>query len=307
MDKRYYTLSDYFKKKYNKKIYKVSIDAGFSCPGRCTYCSSWGSLAPYQRNLRVLFFNDISKRKEYLKKQIQKGVDYYSQKGIDTLFLYFQAFSNTFDKPEILYEIYSYSLSLFDFKGFIVGTRPDLINNDVIQVLNKFKNKYEIWVELGLQSTFNKTLKIIKRGHTYEKFVESVYFLKDNGFYVGTHLIEGLPFETKKQMIESVIKISKLPIDGIKFHYLYIMKNTEILKLYEKGGVKLFNEYEYVSHLCDLISYLRDDIVIFRLFSDPEPDTIAPIFKNKKSTLLNLLNKQLMQNDLYQGKYCKKI
>lgn len=305
MNNRFYSLSDYFKKKYKKKIYKISIDAGFNCPGKCIYCSSWGSLAPYQRKLRVLFFKNLSDRKEYIKKQIQKGIDFYKKRGINTLFLYFQAFSNTFGPPELLKEIYSYSLSFYDFKGFIIGTRPDLINDEVVKVLNIFNEKYEIWVELGLQSTFDETLKIIKRNHTFKDFINSVYLLKKSGYYVGTHLIEGLPYENKSQMIESVKRISNLPVDGVKFHYLYIMKNTDILKLYEKGEIKIFDEFEYIEHLANLISYLRKDIVIFRLFSDPEPGTIAPIFKNKKSTLLNLLNKIMEEKKLFQGKHFK--
>ncbi len=301
---RYLSFSQYFKSQNLGKVYKISIDAGFKCPGRCAYCSEWGSLASYQRENILKNNNSIEARKVSIKNQINKSINFFIKKRkVDNLYLYLQANSNTFGTVEELREIYYYALNCYDFKGIIIGTRPDLIDDSKIKLLKELNEKYDLWIELGLQSANNKTLKIINRNHTYEQFEQTVIKLSQNNIKVGTHIIVGLPGENLSDNINTIKKVSTLPIKSIKFHYLYVLKNTPLLSLYEKGYFKPVSSKYYLNTIIELIKYLRKDIAIFRLFSDPEPDSIAPFFKLKKIEMINLFQRELKNQDIYQG--CK--
>lgn len=334
MKKRYYTFSNYLKEKYNSKVYKISIDGGFSCPGICSYCSSNGSLAPYARknieyfenitnnnyinnnnyNLKNQNFNkqrfkSIDERKNYIKKQIESSLEYYKNKNIQNLYIYFQAFSNLYDTEENIYEIYKYTLSLYNFKGLIIGTRPDTVNeNKIIILKNIFKElnieNIDFWIEIGLQTSNDNTLKIINRNHKSKDFEDCIKTIrKFDNVKIGTHIILGLPFETKEDNINTIKFLNKNNIDGIKFHYLYIIENTQIYYYYLEKKFKILSFEEYIDYLSTCIGYLNKNIVIFRLFSDPEPGEYLPKYGIPKNKAIQILDEYLGKNDIFQGKF----
>ncbi|MCX8058554.1 MAG: TIGR01212 family radical SAM protein [Spirochaetes bacterium] len=315
MKKRYYCLSDYFKNKYNKKVYKISIDGGFSCPGRCAYCSSNGSLAPYNRFFQkkidknlITRFISIEERKKYIENQIIKSLDYFKKKNISDLYIYFQAFSNLFDTNENIYEIYNFTLSLYNFRGLIIGTRPDTINEEKLEILeniiNKNNREIDLWIEIGLQTSNDKTLKLINRNSKAKDFENAVNIIKKfKNINIGTHVILGLPYETKEDFINTIKFVNKNQINGIKFHYLYILKDTPIYYFYLKNKFNMLNFDEYIESLALCLGYLDKNTIIFRLFSDPEPGEYLPKYNIPKSKAIKTLDEYLDKHDIFQGKF----
>lgn len=317
----YFSASNYFKEKYNKKFKRVPIDAGFSCPGRCIYCSSGGSLAynssivvksyleKTNKNIETRFDQRFSIEERFIliKNQIEeffsKNIDLKEKKRRDILlYLYFQAFSNTFDNLKNLKIIYDYSLSLAEFDGFFIGTRADCIDKEKAELISSYSAEYDVWVELGLQSSNEKTLRYINRKHDIFDYEKAVKLLKSYNIKIISHIIIGLDDENLNDLVETVKFINNLGVDGVKFHNLYILPNTEILKYYEKGIQKVLTEEEYIYYLSMAIQYLKKDIIIFRLFSDPEKGYIAPKWSKSKIQLINQFEKYCKENDIYQGK-----
>ncbi|MFN3410548.1 MAG: TIGR01212 family radical SAM protein [Exilispira sp.] len=312
----YFSASSYFKEKYGKKFKRLPIDAGFSCPGRCIYCSSTGSLAYNSSAIlksnfsredkslakRYLYRFTIEQRMELIKNQIEK---LYKRDGKTLLYLYFQSFSNTFDSIKNMKKIYDYSLNLAKFDGVFIGTRPDCIDLEKTKFLSNYSKNYDLWIELGLQSSNEKTLQFINRKHTASDFEFAANLLKSYGIKIIAHIIIGLNDEKTEDLIETIKFLNKTGIDGIKFHNLYILPNTEIVKYYEKGIQKVLSEEEYISLLAKAISYLKNDIIVFRLFSDPEEGFIAPKWKSNKLQLINKFEEFCKKNYIYQGKLWK--
>jgi radical SAM protein (TIGR01212 family) len=329
--KRYLSASAYFKEKFGKKFRRLPIDAGFSCPGRCIYCSSWGSLAynsfkivksnleDYNKDINKRFTqrfsieqrffliknqieNFLEKNKEFNLESSEKETTEKSSGKKTLLYLYFQAFSNTFDTKENLKKIYDYSLNLAKFDGIFIGTRPDCIDEERVELLADYSKDYDLWLELGLQSAHDRTLKYINRKHTVKDYENAVKLLKSYGIKVISHIIVGLYDEKQEDLIETIIFLNNLGVDGIKFHHLYILPNTQILKYYEKGIQKLLSEEEYIVQVANALQYLKKQIIIFRLFSDPEEIFIAPKWHLKKTELLNKFDRYLEENEIWQGK-----
>lgn len=337
IEKRYLSASSYFKEKYGKKFRRLPIDAGFSCPGRCIYCSSYGSLANESalivkseilngtRISRISLSLDINSRLNLIKSQIEnflKKNQIYVLNDNDLnkntikiqneinkknlLYLYFQAFSNTYDTTDNLRKIYDFSLSLFKFDGIFIGTRPDCIDEQKVELISQYSKDYDVWIELGLQSKHKRTLQYINRIHDAESFSKATILLKSYGIKVIAHIIVGLYDEKVEDLIETVKFLSELKIDGIKFHNLYILPNTEILKYYERGIQRVQSAQEYIEQVANAIQYLRKDIVIFRLFADPEENHIAPKWKLNKTQLINMFDNYCLKNDIFQGKLWEK-
>jgi len=323
--KIYLSAKDYFNINFGKKFRKLSIDAGFSCPGRCIYCSTSGSLAINSAEVvkskfekedidylnRYNFRFSLKKRFEIIKEQIDnfliKNKEFQSSNERKSLlYLYLQAFSNTYDTPENLKIIYDYCLSLAEFDGVFIGTRPDCIDEEKAKILASYLNKYDLWVELGLQSSHDKTLRYINRKHGKKEFECAIKILRSHGIKIIAHVIIGLYDEDLKDLIQTVKFISNTEINGVKFHNLYILPNTEILRYYEKGIQKVLTSDQYIEQLIEAIQYLRDDIIIFRLFSDPEEGYIAPKWEKNKTELINDFNKLCEKKQIWQGKLWQK-
>lgn len=298
-NKRYYTLDYFYKQKFNSKIFKVSLNAGFTCPnidgavgyGGCIYCSKLGS-GDYAGNPS----DDLIKQFNEVKNVLHK-------KWKDAKYIgYFQARTNTYAPLEVLKEKYETILRLDNVVGLSIATRPDAISDEVLEYLGKLNNKTFLTVELGLQTIHEQTAKLINRCHTLECFEKMVYKLKEKGIHVVVHIINGLPYETKEMMLETVKYLNKLPIDGIKIHMLHILKDTPLANLYEKTKFKILSKEEYVNIVCDQLELLRPNIVIHRLTGDPDAnDLIEPQWLIKKFGVLNEIDKELARRNTYQG------
>ena len=304
-NKRYYTLDYFYKSKFNSKVFKVSLNAGFTCPNKdgkvgtkgCIYCSKSGS-GEYAGNVKKDVVTQFNEVKEVMLKKWPKA------KYIG----YFQANTNTYAPVEVLKEKYEPILKLDNVVGLNIATRPDSITEEWLDYLTDLSKRTYLTVELGLQTIHEKTSILINRCHTLECFTNMVKKLRERNINVVVHIINGLPYETKDMMIETVKYLSDLDIQGIKIHALSILKNTELASLYEKEKFKVLSRDEYIDIVVEQLEYLREDIVVNRITGDPAvEDLIEPSWLIKKTTILNDIDKLMKQKDTYQGiKYKKK-
>ncbi len=298
-NKRYYTLNYYNKMKYNSKVFKVSLNAGFGCPNKingkgCIYCyngSGENSGMP-------------------LIEQFNKVKDIVSKKWPNSKYIgYFQADTNTYAPLPILRKKYEEILSLPNVIGLNIATRCDALPDDVLDYLEELNKRTNLVIELGLQTIHESTSKLINRGHTLKQFEEAVNKLRKRNIDVVVHIINGLPYETKEMMLETVKYLSNLDIQGIKIHMLFILKNTELANLYEKEKFHILTKEEYVDITCNELELLRENIVINRITGDPDKNlVIEPTWLIKKFSVLNEIDKEMERRNSYQGiKYKKEL
>lgn len=303
-NKRYYTLDYFYKNKFGSKVFKVSLNAGFTCPnkdgrvgyGGCIYCSKSGSgeYAGDKEKDLITQFNEV---KEIMLKKWPKA------KYIG----YFQANTNTYAPLPILKEKYETILNLDNVVGLNIATRPDSISDECLDYLEELSKKTYLTIELGLQTIHDKTSKLINRCHTLECFEDMVKKLRNRNINVVVHIINGLPNETKEMMIDTVKYLSNLDIQGIKIHMLSILKDTPIEKMYKENKFKLITREEYIDIVCTQLEYLREDIVVHRITGDPKvSDLVEPDWLIKKVTILNDIDKEMVKRDIYQGDKLKK-
>lgn len=296
-NKRYHTLNYYYNRKYGCKVFKVSLNAGFSCPnidgtkgyGGCIYCAH-GSGDYYENNTDLLTqFNEV---KEKLHKKWPKA------KYIG----YFQANTNTYAPLSELKEKYELILAQDNVVGLNIATRPDSISDEVLSYLEKLSKKTDLVIELGLQTVHDKTAKLINRGSTLNEFENCLKKLNDKNINVVVHIINGLPYETKEMMLETAKFLSNKKILGIKIHMLHILKDTNLFKLYLKENFHVLTKEEYVDIVCDQLEYLNENIVINRITGDPnKEELIEPTWLTKKFGVLNEIDKELKRRNTYQG------
>ena len=302
-NKRYYTLDYFYKHKFNSKVFKVSLNAGFSCPnkdgtkgyGGCIYCSKLGS-GDYAGD-----------ETEPLVEQFNKVKEIMNHKWPNSKYIaYFQANTNTYAPVEVLKEKYESVMYLDNVIGLNIATRPDAISDECLDYLTELNNKTYLTVELGLQTIHEETSKLINRGHDLKCFDDMVKKLRNRNINVVVHIINGLPYETKEMMLETAKYLSDLDIQGIKIHMLHILKDTALANLYDKEHFHVLTREEYVDIVCSQLELLRDDIVIHRITGDPNPnDLIEPTWLIKKFGVLNEIDKEMVKRDSYQGKLKK--
>ena len=292
-NKRYHTLNYYYQNKFNSKIFKVSLDANFTCPNidgkvgheGCIYCTNKSN------NYDNLITQFNTNKNIILKK-------WPNSKYIT----YFQNNTNTYAPLAILKQKYESVLHLEDVIGISIATRSDSIRDDVLNYLEELNNKTFLTIELGLQTIHEKTLQFINRGHTLDNFVNMVNKLREKKINVVVHIINGLPYETKEMMIDTVKYLSNLDIQGIKIHMLHILKNTKLEIIYKQKPFHILNISEYVDIVCDQLENIKDTIVIHRITGDPiKEDLIAPSWLIKKFKVLNEIDKELERRNTYQG------
>ena len=298
-NKRYHTLNYYFKEKFHSKVFKVSLNAGFTCPnidgtkgnGGCIYCSKTGSGEHGGNPNKDLLeqFNDI-----------KKIID---QKWPHSKYIaYFQARTNTYAPLSILKQKYEKVLKIDNVIGISIATRCDAIANDVIDYLEELSQKTFLIVELGLQTIHEKTSKLINRGHTLEEFDNMVKKLRAKKINIVVHIINGLPYETPAMMLETAKHLNRLDIQGIKIHMLNIIKDTPLEVMYNKEKFPLLTKEEYVDITIRQLEILNPQIVIHRITSDPDKDMlIAPTWLLKKFCILNDIDKEMAKRNTYQG------
>ena len=269
--------NDYLKQKHGGKVYRIAIDAGLSCPGRCIYCNNSGARASYINP------------KDSVTKQLQTWIKYLQEvKDAKKFIAYFQAFTNTYAPIDKLKEIYDEVLGFDDIVGISIGTRPDTVDSDKLKLISSYKERYDVWLEYGLPSIHDKTLELINRGHTFGDFEKALSLTGKFGIPVSVHVILGLPGETKSDMMATARRLSELKIGGIKIHLLHVLKGSKLEELYREGKIRLLEQDEYVELVCEFLSNLSSDIIVQRLTAEgSKDDHIAPLWALDKVGTLN--------------------
>lgn len=299
-NKRYHTLDYFYKHKFGSKISKISLNAGFTCPnkdgtkgvGGCIYCSKLGS-GDYAGNPNKTL------TEQFL--EIKKIID---KKWNNTKYIaYFQANTNTYAPVNVLKEKYEEVLKIDGVVGINIATRADSITDECLDYLEELNKRTFLNIELGLQSIHKKTNELINRKETLEEFTDMVKKLRSRGINVIVHIINGLPYETKKDMLETIKYVNNLDIQGIKIHMLHVIKDTKLAELYQKEKFHILTREEYVDIVCDELELLREEIVINRITGDPDPnELIEPKWLIKKFGVLNEIDKEMVRRNSYQGK-----
>ena len=292
-NKRYHTLNYFFKNKFNSKVFKIALNANFSCPNfkngtGCIFCSH-GSGNNYEK---------LSLKEQYDLVKIPLDKKWPNSKYI----AYFQANSNTYAPLNILKEKYTEALNLPNIIGLDIATRSDCLTDEILDYLSELNQKTFLMVEIGLQSMHNKTLEFINRGHDLKNFEEAIKKLKERNIFTIVHIINGLPYETKEMMIKTVKYLNKLNIDGIKIHMLYITKDTKLAKIYQENPFPILSKEEYIDIVCKQLEYLNPKIIVMRITGDPiKEELIEPNWLLKKFCVLNDIDKEMKKRDIYQG------
>ncbi len=297
-NKRYHTLNYYLKNRFHEKVYKVSLNAGFTCPnidgtkgyGGCIYCSKTGS-GEFGGNINDDLITQFNKVKEVMDK-----------KWHGKYIAYFQARSNTYAPVNILKERYETVLKLDNVIGLFIATRCDCITDECLDYLTLLNKRTYLTIELGLQTIHESTSKLINRGHTLKEFTDTVKRLRERNIDIVVHIINGLPYETKEMMLETVKFVNTLDIQGIKIHMLNIIKDTPLETLYNKEHFHVLTKEEYIDIVINELELLDSKIVIHRITADPDPKTlIEPTWLLKKTVLLNDIDKEMKRRNTYQG------
>lgn len=297
-DKRYNQFSAYLKNKFGAKVYKITLDAGFSCPNRdgtistggCIFCDDGGSFSQAHSNLLSI------------EEQVNIGAKTLHDRFKAEKFMsYFQAYTNTYKPVNELERIYKSALNHPDVVGLSIGTRPDCVEDDKLNLISDIAQDYYTWVEYGLQSIHNKTLKKINRGHDFDCFLKAYERTKEKGINVCTHVIFGL-WETRDEILETAQKLAELKVDGVKIHMLCALKDTKLAKLYENKEINFMSEEEYVNLVCDFLEILPQTTTIHRLAGNGlKKNLIAPRWLGAKLDCLNKIDRELLKRNSYQG------
>ncbi|MDI9570552.1 MAG: TIGR01212 family radical SAM protein [Pseudomonadota bacterium] len=297
--KRYYDLKSYWRNRFGCKVYKLPIDAGFTCPNRdgriavggCAYCDGRGSKLRQAGPLPSVTA------------QIEKGKAYYTLHRRAAKFIaYFQTFTNTYDVLEALRRRYDEALAQPDVIGLSVGTRPDCVPDPVLDLLEGYAGQAHIWLELGLQSIHDRTLVNLNRGHDARTFLDAVARAQGRGIHICVHIIVGLPGETRGDILATARALADLPIQGVKIHSLLALRGTPLGRRYESGEVSLMSKEEYVATVCDILEILPSEMVIQRLTADGYKDIfLGPSWAVNKMAVLNGIDWELKRRRSWQG------
>jgi hypothetical protein len=297
--KAYRLFSEHLKERFGTRVHKISVDAGFGCPNRggtrnlpgCLFCDPGGSGAVgIDRRLTVA-------------EQLEHGKEVMTRKYRAGKFLaYFQPFSNTFAPPGQLRRIYDEALAVPDVVGLAVGTRPDCLDDDILELLTDYHRRTYFWLELGLQSCHDRTLAWLRRGHDYACFLRAYMAAKQQGLRVCVHLIIGLPGEDRADLLATVRELAALQVDGVKLHLLHVLDGTPLGDLYRQGEIRVLSQAEYVGLVVDVLERLPAATLIHRLTGDGPRDTLlAPLWSLNKWEVLNAIDAELARCGSVQG------
>lgn len=302
-DKRYHSWNYHLRQIFGEKVFKVPLDAGFTCPNRdgkvatggCIFCSAKGS-GDYAGNRAVGLTEQFQQVRATMHKKWPRA------KYIG----YFQAFTNTYAPIGVLKEMYENILAQEGVVGLSVATRPDCLGDDVIELLAEFNEKTYLWVELGLQTLKEETGRLINRGYDNQCFLSAVEKLRAQNINTCVHIILGLPGETEADMMSTARAVAKLPVQGIKIHLLHLMQGTPLVELYEKGGLQLMDQETYTRLVVDILEILPPEVVIHRMTGDsPRSLLIEPRWSLRKWEVLNGIDAELVRRGSWQGKYAR--
>ena len=303
MDRRYNNYNSYLKEKFGCRVHKVSVDVGFTCPNRdgnvaiggCIYCNN-DSFVPSYAKSRVSLQDQIRTGMEYLKKRFKA----------EKFIIYFQAYTNTYDKIEKLEKLYREALDSENVVGLAIGTRSDCVDEEKIKLFDDLAKDWFVSIEYGIESIYDKTLEYMNRGHNYKSIIDAIRITKERGIHIGAHIIVGFPTEAKEEMLQMANEVSRLNIDFLKVHNLHIVKNTPLARMYAKDPFHLFNYQEYLDFITCFLERLAPNIVIERLFTDtPQDLLIAPRWNKTHTEILRGIDMELERRDTYQGRLFK--
>lgn len=301
--KRFRSFGAYMKNKFGCTVYKVNVDAGFTCPNRdgtlgvsgCIYCNN-DSFRPGSCKPTIS-----------ISEQIKTGISHIRQRYKAEKFLvYFQPYTNTYAPVEELELLYREALRETSVIGLAIGTRPDTIDETKLQMLGSLASRYFILIEYGLQSIYDRSLSFIKRGHDYNTFIKTLDLTKNRGIFAGAHIITGFPTETRKETLAMAEEISLMPVEFLKVHQLQVIRDTALEDIYKENPFHTFQYNEYLDFIVDFIERLSPDIVLQRLFATaPDNILIAPLWGRNRHQILRDIENKLETRDTFQGKKYK--
>lgn len=299
-DKPYHSLDYMLRERFGEKIYKVSLNGGMTCPNRdgkignrgCIFCSAGGS-GDFAGDAENTISEQIEAQKKLLVRKRPAG----------KYIAYFQAYTNTYAPPEYLRSIFTEALNHPDIVGLSIGTRPDCLEENVLNLLSELNEQKPVWVELGLQTIHKKTAAYIRRGYPLECFEQAVKSLRTRNIEVIVHTILGLPGESRLDILDTMEYLNHQDIQGIKLQLLHVLKNTDLADDFEKGLFQVYTMEEYLDLLISCLEHLSPDIVIHRITGDgPKDLLIAPTWSSKKRTVLNTLHQEFKTRNTWQGR-----
>ena len=274
IENRYYRYSTYLRQTFGEKVYRISLDAGFTCPtrdgclgtGGCLYCNNASFAADRSENLKPV------------RDQLVEGIERVKKHRKTKNFLaYFQAYTNTYGSVRKLETLYRSVLDIPDIVGILIGTRPDCINDDILTLLQDLNQHTYVSIEYGIESVYDKTLLWARRGHNFDRTRQAIEQTKQFGLHVAGHIIFGFPTETRDEILQSAAILNNLELDALKIHHLHVVKKTALADLFAQSPFPLFTEQEWIEIVCDFLERLRSNIVIQRLVGNAKPGTlIAP-------------------------------
>lgn len=296
----YNAYKDYLRTRFGGRLQKVSVDAGFTCPNRdgskafggCTYCNNVSFVPPY------------CKPGMSIAEQVEAGVEYLGRRYKAQQFVaYFQAYSNTYAPLEYLDGLYKQALAHPQVRGLVIGTRPDCVDETKIAYFEELAKEYYVSLEYGLESIHDRTLERISRAHNFQEWVDAVEMTAGRGIHIGSHVILGLPGETREQMLETGDTISRYPIDSLKIHHLHIVNKTVMAIQYKKEPFPVFGYNEYIALVIEFVQRLRPDIHIQRLVGETHPrHLLAPVWGVRANTVQHHIEEEMRRQDVWQGK-----
>jgi radical SAM protein (TIGR01212 family) len=299
-ERRYYPFSRFLRERFGRKVYRVTIDAGFTCPnvdgtvavGGCVYCDN-RSFSPNRRLPRASVRNQVARGVEALEKRYRA----------DRFLAYFQAATNTYAPVEKLRRLYDEALEHPQVVGLAIGTRPDCVPEPVLELIEGYARDRYVCLELGLQTVHDRSLDWMNRGHHFDAFADAVRRCRGRGFDLCAHVILGLPGESHADMLATADALAALPVDAVKIHNLHVVRDTALERMYRAGEVRLFERDEYVRVVCDFLERLPPEVVVQRLGGDAPPDyLVAPEWCLDKQGLLRAIDAELARRDSWQGK-----
>lgn len=298
-EKRYYDLKSFFRNRFDCNVFKLPIDAGFTCPNRDGTVASGGCLYCDGRGSRLRQAGPLPSVTE----QVRTGKAFYrDRRGAKKFIVYFQTFTNTYGPPEKLASLYEEALGEEDVVGLAVGTRPDCVPDPVIDLLAGFARERHVWVEYGLQSIHDRTLRFLNRGHGVDAFLDALGRTAGKNIFVCVHIIVGLPGETEADILETARRIAALPVQGIKIHLLLALRGTPLGTLYERGEISLMTMDRYVDTVCNILEILPPEMTIQRLTADGYRDIyLAPEWGRNKMAVLNAIDRELERRNSFQS------
>jgi radical SAM protein (TIGR01212 family) len=292
----YRTIHEFWRERYGGRVQKVSLDAGFTCPNRdgskavggCIYCN----------NDSFNFSPDAT-----IHEQLKIGIERARKRfGAKKFIAYFQAYTNTYGSRDHLQKLYS---TIYDFPevvGLAIGTRPDCVPEEVLQVVESFVSTHEVWLEYGLESSNDESLRRLNRAHTFDEFKDAVLRTAGRGIKIGTHIITGLPWEDEVQMLQTAREVAALPVNGIKIHNLHIVRGTALERMHEKAPLQLLSLQEYARIAAKILELLPPEMLIMRLTADcPESLLLAPAWTNRKREIVTAIENELKTRSSFQG------